>query len=408
MKKFNITYFSGPTPEFIVRPEIIKDMKDCGIDLAQIGLSYDVETIKKTLPILAENGMKATICDPRIAALYRNGGSDEEIDRVVSEVVEDYKEFDNIIEYDLADEPSNENFPMLGKLVSAFKKHAPELDTVVNLFPNYATAEQLHCPDYALHVEEFVKQVKPSYISYDHYSFLGRESRKATEVVVGEEDERSRLIRLSAETTEDRGEFYENIEIIRDAGLRHGLDTMLIVLLTEHGPYRNLTRAEISWEVNMCLAYGMKRLSYFTYWCPEKVDPKAYWRPENAICRAPGVKLQHYYDVQAVNAKARPEGEYLFDKKTVEVLHTGGEEKGIRYFNGFGGIDALKSERPLVVGFYDDGSAFIANKDYASPTEVEMKAAGAWEVMKDGSFVPFEKSFSLGAGDGVLIRPVKK
>lgn len=96
--------------------------------------------------------------------------------------------------------------------------------------------------------------------------------------------------------------FFENIEDVRSVAAKYDLAAMLIVLLTEHGPYRNLTRAELFWEVNMCLAYGMKRISYFTYWEPGHDD---FWRWTNARATPRATRPSHYEDVSVINRTTR-------------------------------------------------------------------------------------------------------
>ena len=65
----------------------------------------------------------------------------------------------------------------------------------------------------------------------------------------------------------------------------------------EHGGYRNLTRAEIISEVWQSMAYGSKRVSYFTYACP--YDPSRNF--QNACIDNDTKPTQHWYDVQAIN-----------------------------------------------------------------------------------------------------------
>ncbi|MCQ2433107.1 MAG: hypothetical protein MJ175_10945, partial [Clostridia bacterium] len=311
MKQFDITYFHGPFAEYIDKPEVIADIAASGITLVPLNSSTEVN--KRALPILDRYGLRALVGDPRIGQLYR----DDDIagaDAVVKAIVADYEPFGNILGWDIVDEPNTAKFPILAAIVNAFRRYAPDTETVINLFPNYASPEQLGAKDFSDYLERFVNIVRPHFISYDHYHFLGRENRK--KVIAETTDERERLIRLSAETTENRGGFFENIEDTRRIALKYGLDAMLIVLLTEHGPYRNLTKGELLWEVNMCLVYGLRRISYFTYWEPGYDE---HWQWTNAMCDTEGNKMQHYYDVKEINAEITPAGRYLFDKNSFAV-----------------------------------------------------------------------------------------
>ena len=396
MKKFDITYFHGPTPEYIVRPETIADIAAAGITL--VPLSADTETVKRALPLLDKFGLKAVVHDRRMNEVY---WSDDiaGADAAMKAIVEDYAGFDNIVGWDLVDEPNASKFPILAAMVRALRRYSPDCETVINLYPNYASTKQLGTPDYMSHLEQFVNIVDPHFISYDHYHFLGRESRNAIDSA--DIDERERLIRLAAENTENRAEFFENIEDIRNVANKYDLPAMLIVLLTEHGSYRNLTRAELFWEVNMCLAYGMKRISYFTYWEPEHDD---FWHWTNAMCDTEGKKTQHYEDATIINKTVRAAGEYLYDKKSDAVFHLDGKEKGTKQFAGWGNITAIEGSDG-VIGCFSDGSFYLVNRDFVNARTYKLCAKAELNIMKNGHFEPLcDNTITLAAGEAVLLK----
>ena len=396
MQKFDITYFHGPFEKYIDSPSVIADIAAAGITL--VPLNGSTAANKRALPVLDKYGLRAVVQDPRVSNVYYNDAISD-ADAVVRQVVEDYSEYGNIAGWDIVDEPNSSKFPVLAAIVNAFRRYSPEKETVINLFPNYASSEQLGNPDYVSHLEAFVNIVRPHFISYDHYHFLGRENRSYTndETI----SERERLIRLSAETVAERGGFFENIRDVREISLKYGIDAMLIVLLTEHGPYRNLTRGELFWEVNMCLAYGMRRLSYFTYWEPSN-DP--FWQWTNAMCDTEGRKQRHWYDVQSINNAVRPVGEYLFNRKSEAVFHIGSTEAGAEPFVGYGKVSAIEGKSG-VVGFFDDGSLYLVNKDYINEGKFRIHSGETLNVMRDGVFRVLEgDEITLGAGEAVLLK----
>lgn len=398
MKQFDITYFHGPFANYVVREDVIAEIASSGMTL--VPLHYGTETNKQALPILRRFGLRAIVSDPRIRRIY---GADDisGADAMAKEVVADYAEFDNIIGWDIVDEPHAKKFPILGAIVNAFRRYSPDMETVINLFPNYASAEQLGNPDYISHLEAFVNIVRPHLLSYDHYHFLGRQSRN--EILDLEVDERERLIRLSAETTENRGGFFENIEVFRSVALKYNIDQMLIVLLTEHGPYRNLTIGELYWEVNMCLAYGMKRISYFTYWEPSHDD---HWQWTNAMCDTEGKKMQHWYDVREINAAISPAGRRLFNTTSKAVFHIGVPEKGAKKFEGYGAISSIDGENG-VIGFFEDGSIYLVNRDFIGDNTFTIHANKPLSVLSDDRFIAVDDldiTVKLGAGEAVLLK----
>lgn len=397
MKSFDITYFHGPFPQYIVKPEVIADIAASGITLVPI--HGDLKTNRIVLNLLRQYGLRAEVHDRRIGEVYHSGNI-AAADEVIRQIAEDYAEFENIVGWDITDEPSSDKFPVLAAIVNAFRRYAPDTETVINLFPNYASPKQLGNPDYITHLEEFVNVVRPHFISYDHYHFLGRKNRKA--VLDSTVDERERLIRLSAETTVNRGGFFENIEDIRRVSLKYDLDAMLIVLLTEHGPYRNLTYGELLWEVNMSLVYGMKRISYFTYWEPYHDE---HWQWTNAMCDTEGNKMQHYYDVQSINAAVKPAGEFLFERTSTGVYHIGdAPEKGTSLFTSFGKIQEIEGECG-VIGIFDDGSMYLVNRDFLAPRTFRIHSDAPLTVMKNGIFTDLDgDEITLAAGEAVLLK----
>ncbi len=398
MKQFDITYFHGPFSDYVVRPEIIADIAETGMTV--MPLHYGTETNKKALPILARYGLRAEVGDPRIGRIYSNNDI-EGADAAIREIVADYAEFDNITGWDIVDEPNSSKFPVLGAIVSAFRKYSPDKETVINLFPNYASPQQLGNPDYMSHLEDFIGTVNPHLISYDHYHFLGRANRNA---IANDDtiDERERLIRLSAETTENRGGFFENIRDVREVALKYDIDPMLIVLLTEHGPYRNLTYGELMWEVNMCLVYGMRRISYFTYWEPSHDE---HWQWTNAMCDTEGKRMQHWYDVKSINSVISDAGRWLFDKKSKAVFHIGKPEAGAERFEGYGAVRSIDGENG-VIGFFDDGSMYLVNRDFILENTFVISSDKPMTIRENGYFrdlKPGEK-ITLKAGEAVLLK----
>ena len=402
MNRFDITYFYGPDEKHIAHAETLGDILASGMTL--LPLCADTATNKKALRLLAEldGGAHANVHDPRFGELYSQENS-ASADGVVKAVVEDYREFGNLAGWELTDEPSASKFSILGEIVAALRKYSPEKETVINLFPNYATPEQLGTPDYESYLDEFIRVVKPDFLSYDHYHFLGRDTKPLD---AGCADERERLIREAAQKTADRAGFFANAEAVRAAALRHGLPAMMIALLTEHGPYRNLTRAELLWEANMCLCYGFKRLSYFTYWEPEYDE---FWRWTNAMCDTHGRKTPHYYDVRAIAARLRPIGERLYTLRSEGVYHLGAVEPGCRRLESDCGLPTIDGENG-VAGLFSDGSFYLVNRSHADTNrfDIHSKTLSRFDA-EQRRFVPLPSdngvvSVRLEAGEGALLR----
>jgi len=185
--------------------------------------------------------------------------------------------------------------------------------------------------------------------------------------------------------------------------------------VVEHGPYRNLTEAEIRWEVFQSLAYGTKRLSYFTYWCPgvDRDEGEDFWHWKNAMITKEGERTAHYDMIREINRELLPMGNILLDRKNLGVYHFGKvPDKKVTYWQGtYGDITAMNAEN-MTVGFFDGGYMVLSNKDYDNPMPVTFtvtegkrvrkydKTSGLWTDMTpaDGQY-----NITLAAGDGEMI-----
>ena len=402
MDKFDITYFYGPDGEHAVKEECIRDMAEAGITLATLNFGYEVN--KKVIPLLEKYGIRAYVEDAELKNAYWENAEDK-VEEIVKRIVSEYEDYPAVIGYDLTDEPGKENFPILSKMVDAFRRYDSERECVINLFPNYASNKQLGTNGYEEYLEEFIKTVKPPFISYDHYHFRGRDARDEIKSDSGI-SERERLIRIAAEKEDDRGGFFENIAMVREKAKKYNIPAMLIVLLICHGPYRDLTRAEIAWEINMSLAYGMKRISYFTYWLVTHDD---FWRWDNAFCDREGNKMGHYYDAQAINKIIKPIGDILFDKESLAVFHIGTGEKGAEEFTSFGAIEKIEGKN-AVAGFFEDGYIYLVNYDYKNENSLTLYYEEELSLYCDGEFIPSGKilNVNLMPGEAVLIKTAEK
>ena len=402
MEKFEITYYYGPQGQDLCNEEYIKKIAECGFTSVPVE-SWEPAINKTALGYLRKYGMTCSaLADYRIQNALAISDQTT-IDNLIGEVVAEYKDYNDVIKgWLLRDEPSATDFPALGRVVDAFRRIDPDRETMINLFPTYASTEQLGTKTYQEHLDKFISTVKPSYLSYDHYHFQKNTTRKG---------------------------FFENIEIIRDTAIANKIDPMLIILLTEHMSYADLTKYQIEWEVNMCLTYGMKRISYFTFWlCQSLLDQG--W--SDACMDTTGKIYPHYYDVQEINKWLLPLGTELFDKTSTAVFHTrskggGSFEAGCEKYESYGDLGEVEADASVVIGFFDDGSFMITNRmytdieasrntleflDIASGLEYFDTASASWkDAEADGVVTRNENGVlchTFEPGEGILFRVVGK
>lgn len=410
---FYITHWCGIPPAYLRRPDGTLDearfvqMKEAGLNLIA-PYDHGVGTNREILALCHKLGLRVTLSDHRLHAARCDGQNRRAL---LQSVIDDYADCPALHGYHLFDEPHRRDFCALADTLALLKQLDPSHEGYVNLFANYVPTALLGFDDYATYVRRFVTDVNPPILSYDHYHFLTDEPMPAYDIP----SERERMIFESAYRKENRPGFFDNIEEIRSAARQAGLPFMVIVLLTAHGPCRDITEAELRFEVYQSLAYGASRLSYFTYWTPgEPNDPNDIWHWNAGMIDQLGHPTHHYGMVARVNRELQAIGDLLLGKKSLAVYHVGAcpDTKTSPWPGAFGDITAIEAV-DLTVGCFEDGYAVLANKNHEKPivasltvkdgTRVEQfqKTSGEWTPLAstDGCCL-----VALDAGDGELIR----
>ena len=409
--KYMITHWCAVHPNFIRREdgslarEQFETVAASGINLTLA--CYDVKTNCEVLALAHELGLKIMIEDHRIREAISNKEKRREI---LESVVTDYASYPALLGYHLMDEPNSADFASLTEVREILEELDPIHESYVNLFPNYASAQQLGNDSYREHVEQFIREFSPEILSYDHYHFMKGEQVETDDMGDGREDN----IRKDACRKESRPGFFDNIEDVYEVCREYETPFMVIILVVEHGPYRYLNEADIRWEVFQSLAYGSKRISYFTYWTPGVGGGEGdeFWKWNGGMVTKAGEPTDHYYMIQRINRELSMMGDILLPYRTEAVFHIGEEpDTKIKYWSGsYGDITEMTATR-LTAGFYEGGYLLLANKDYENEQIVGfktdkrvMKLCKKCGVWKELTAENGEYKLRLAAGDGRLLR----
>ena len=334
---FPISFWCQPTNTY----ENWKTVAECGFTVAPISAT-SVEEGRKVLDWLQEFGLKGMIVDPRITVTLPETRGWKE---TILQIVADYQDHPALWGYYITDEPGLDRFANLSKLVKSFQKADPEHIAYINLFPNYASPDQLGTISYQRHVEAYVDTVKPLVLSYDHYALM---------------------------ETGDRPEYFPNLEVIRAEALRVGIPFMNIFLSTPHFNYRDPSAQDLRWEVYTSLAYGAKAIAYFTYLTP---DVENYRNGPISIYE----KVTPKYDmIRQLNLEVRNLAPWLLALKSTGIYHTGAVPAGCEGLCGCGLVaEANGSGRDLIVGEFVDSDknpwVMVMNKDRQHAAWVTLK-----------------------------------
>lgn len=378
---FPISFWCGPPDKFI-SAERFQEIKEAGFThvMPPCGGAANVERNRKILDFSQQAGLKAFIADGRMTTSI-TGVADAKAR--LDAIINDYKMHPALAGYSITDEPGAGAFPGLAEVVAYLKENDAPHPAYINLFPNYANAEQLGVATYEQYLREFVGKVKPSVLSYDHYHFLHNG---------------------------DRPLFFANLAAARKVSQEFQLPFWQIVLAVQHGPYRNLTEGELRYEAMQTLAYGGKGLMWFTYWQPD--DPSFQW--SHAMINLDGSRDAHYDMIKRINQEVAAFGQQLLTANSTLVFQSGQVPPGGTPSPNNAPV-LIAGKGDFTIGIFDNSSksapktlALITNADYRNPitTEVMLKTGNS----KLQRFNPATKQWQLvtGAGkpDGDIIIPL--
>jgi hypothetical protein len=385
-KQFPISFWCGPPDQFIT-VERYREVAEAGFNylMPPCEGSATPQRNRLILETAKSAGLKAFIQDSRMPlAIGGDAAARERIDAIVK----DFSRHPAFAGYFITDEPSASAFPGLAEVVAYLREKDPRHPAYINLFPNYASTEQLGVPNYRRYVTEFIRAVKPFAVSYDHYHLL---------------------------TDGDRPTFFPNLATVRDLAIAGDLPFWQIVLTLPHFSYRSPTEAEKRFDAFQTLAYGGKGLMYYTYWHPGGTDSG------EPIISHDGKRTPQFDEIKRINADVAAAGKYLVDAIPSAVFHTGNRVPG-GSIRPEGSPVNVTGPGDITVGIFRRDThlyTLLANRDYKKPvsTEAVFSSAGVPVEMldrKNGRWIKLKSEATpdgdikskveLAPGDGELFR----
>ncbi len=306
----------------------------------------------------------------------------------------------------LKDEPSATEFANLSKRAEEIRVRRPGKFGYINLFPNYAAAEQLGTRTYEEHVEKFMHEVKPDVLSMDHYPLMRPES-------------------------DGRDAYLTNLATMRKYSIAAGIPFWNYFYCMPFNDHLDPTEAQIRWQIFASVAYGAKGILYFCYWTPGKGAGGAGEFPKGgAIITAEGLKTRHYDEARRINGELKKLGPTLMKLTSTGVVRvsSGTDTRAALLGTPLRNLSRAQGDPPgeFLIGNYSSADCrramLILNHNYsftAWPTlEFETESSEVMEVSKETGEIKrvIDDSpelqglqISLGAGDArlFLIPPAK-
>ena len=377
-----VTYWAGPPLTDVVA----RQMAEGGWNLVWCG--------EKELDVAQRHGLRAQLQDGLLApATLDNPAQRAKLDALITRV----RNHPALYSYFITDEPSAAAFPALGKLVAYLRQRDPAHLAYINLFPTYASNEQLGTKGdkitaYKDHLRQYIDVVKPSLVSYDHYQFA---------------------------KSGDNPDYFLNLMMIRRTALEARVPFLNIVQACTWTPSMRVPGPdELRYLIYTTLAYGGQGISYYVYCHPGHTG---------GIALADGTPTPLYHALKSLNREFVAIAKELQPLRSLAVYHAGMSPPGseplppkapFRFDPPVAPLAYNPPERVrgFLLGYFgtDDKPSHVVavNLDYKAEATVVLVGPGSLEAFdaKSGTWSAASGArleLRLPPGGGKLVRVAK-
>jgi hypothetical protein len=343
-----VTYWAGPP----LTDAVAQQMVEGGFNLVWCGS-------EKELDVAQHHGLRGQLTDGLLTpASLEDPGRRAQLDALITRV----SRHPALYAYFITDEPHAAQFPALGQLVAYLRARDPRHLAYINLFPTYATNEQLGTQGdvvaaYREHLRRYVEQVNPALISYDHYQF-----------------------RLHG----DGDQYFLNLALVRRAAQEANVPFLQIVQACTWAPeaMRVPDANELRYLVYSTLAYGAQGISYYVYACVNHVG---------SLVRLDGTPGPLYYAFKSYNPEFAAVARELQALRSLGVYHTSLREPGCMPLPAdaslrLAPLPAAPSPRGFLLGCFGTGGrpthAVVVNLDYTAARSAALVGPGPLEAFE--------------------------
>jgi hypothetical protein len=377
-----VTYWAGPP----LTDAVARQMAEGGWNLVWCG--------EKELDVAQRHGLRAQLQDGLLApGTLDNPGQRAKLDALITRV----RNHPALYSYFITDEPSAAAFPALGKLVAYLRERDPAHLAYINLFPTYASNEQLgtmgdKITAYKGHLRQYIDVVKPSLVSYDHYQLA---------------------------KGGDSPDYFLNLMMIRRTALEARVPFLNIVQACTWTPSMRVPGPdELRYLLYTTLAYGGQGISYYVYCHPGHTG---------AIALADGTPTPLYHALKSLNREFVAIAKELQPLRSLAVYHAGMSPPGserlppkspFRFDPPVAPLAYSPPERVrgFLIGYFgtDDKPSHVVavNLDYRAEARVGLAGPGSLEAFdaKSGAWSMaggVRLELRLPPGGGKLVRAAR-
>jgi len=167
-EQFFIGQWCGPT-EFT--QERFAEVAAANFTVAMVSAGSP-DANKKALDLCQANGIKGLVCDERTNPPRGRGRRSADLTTAIDAAVADYSKHPALWGYYITDEPNASQFNRCGLVNHYLLSKDPAHVPFVNLFPTYATREQLGASTYDTYVDQSLRVIAQELLAYDDYALI--------------------------------------------------------------------------------------------------------------------------------------------------------------------------------------------------------------------------------------------
>lgn len=338
-------------------------LKESGIEFLENCRPYDNygnDVSKYLLTLCADRGLTLSEADPQFES-YLNMTNEQ-----IAEIVKKYKNLPSFGGLYILDEPLYAN--KYARVYNAMVAEDPTLTPHLNLLPGGMSDFHGYVSDWCAAVG--AENMK--YLSYDNYPY-------------------------GAGANSFNSYVYSTLNELRTTAIAYGgIDTAYYIqAMGIVGAYRVPDEGEMTYNVSLGLAYGMKNYKWFVWFTPPYYGSGEHFT--TGILDSDYNKSEMFDSVVKLNAEIKTLGKYLYNTDALEVYHTAGSD-GTRLPENF----AMYSGKSvnLIYTLYVDRET---GKNYIGITNKNYKRAVTPDVTLSAALLASGDVFDVTTGERVKL-----
>ncbi len=318
--------------------ESYKTYKEAGLNILLLqaddgydGEAWETSHLKEKMDLATEAGIdKIIVFDHRLWRLtgYNTGlvgnqySSEEELDEYVANCVKDYSAHPSFYGIQLRDEPAYNYFPSIGDIYQSLKRVLPDAFIQFNLLPANNGAKKSYCKGgndmelaeaYKIYLEKFLDATNADYIMFDSYPMAG---------------------------TSIRGAHFTTLQVANEVAEERGVDIYAVAQTCSYSTNgaiqtRVCTEADLYWQTNVYMGFGIKTLSYFNYWKKNDANGEVFFDNASFISNN-GQTTDIYGYAQNINGELQGLAKYIMNFDYVRCFYSTSQpsDYSISYLSG--------------------------------------------------------------------------